>query len=154
MAIKPYVEDRKADWQSVYALSRPGDVRRHPESTAETPELRGEVHDGQSVRGRKGDGKSTRRARRSDRYEVIDIALREIAAALPRTHKEVFEQLDGRVEPPDRKPFRTAGGWVKGFKQDRHAASAWLSQAWARLGLPPFARGPKPVVSVTTRGSL
>jgi hypothetical protein len=32
---------------------------------------------------------------------------------------------------------------LKGFQQNPHDASAWLSQAWRRLGLPAFARGPK-----------
>ena len=82
--------------------------------------------------------------RRNAKYEKIDKALGEFSAARPRNHEEVFRLLDDRKVPiPNRRPFKAAGGWVKGFQQDRHAASAWLSQAWGRLGLPAFARGPK-----------
>jgi hypothetical protein len=82
--------------------------------------------------------------RRNARYERIDQALGEIAAAHPKNHEEVFRFLDGRqVAIPNRKPFKGAGGWLKGFQQNRPAASVWLSQAWGRLDLPAFARGPK-----------
>jgi hypothetical protein len=82
--------------------------------------------------------------RRNARYEGIDRALREISEARPKNHEEVFQFLDDRKVPvPNRKPFKVAGGWVKAFQQNRHSASAWLSQAWGRLGLPAFARGPK-----------
>jgi hypothetical protein len=83
-------------------------------------------------------------ARRNAKYERIDKALREISAARPKNHQEVFRFLDDRrVVIPNRKPFKAAGGWLKGFHHNRHSASAWLSQVWARLGLPAFARGPK-----------
>jgi len=95
-----------------------------------------------AVRGKTHVGK--RSVRRNARYERIDQALGEIAAALPKNHEEVFRFLDGRqVAIPNRKPFKGAGGWLKGFQQNRPAASAWLSQAWGRLDLPAFARGPK-----------
>jgi hypothetical protein len=82
--------------------------------------------------------------RRNERYERIDKALREFAATRPKSHQEVFRLLDDRkVAIPNRKPFKAAGGWLKGFQRDPHAASSWLSQAWGRLGLPAFARGPK-----------
>jgi hypothetical protein len=88
--------------------------------------------------------KANRPVRRNEKYEAIDSALREIAASRPKSHQEVFRLLDDRKVPlPKRMPFKAAGGWLKGFRQDRHAASAWLSQAWGRLGLSPFARGPK-----------
>lgn len=82
--------------------------------------------------------------RRNVRYERIDRALREISEARPKNHEEVFRFLDDRkVAVPNRKSFKAKGGWVKAFQQNRHSASAWLSQAWGRLGLPAFARGPK-----------
>jgi hypothetical protein len=82
--------------------------------------------------------------RRNVNYEGIDRALSEISAARPKNHEEVFRFLDDRkVVIPNRKPFKAAGGWLKGFQQNRHTASAWLSQAWGRLDLPAFARGPK-----------
>jgi hypothetical protein len=93
---------------------------------------------------------SKKLVRRNSTYEKIDEALREISEARPMNHEEVFRFLDGRkVLTPNRKPFKAAGGWLKGFEQSRHSAGVWLSQAWTRLGLPPFARGPK-VVSETT----
>jgi hypothetical protein len=83
-------------------------------------------------------------SRRNAKYEAIDSALHEISEARPKNHEEVFRFLDDRkVATANRKPFKPTGGWLRGFKQDRHLASAWLSQAWRRLGLPPFARGPK-----------
>jgi hypothetical protein len=82
--------------------------------------------------------------RRNKKYEMIDTALREIGAAEPKNHEEVFRDLDDRnVVLPNGKLFKGAGGWMKGFKQNRNAASAWLSKAWTRLSLSPFVRGPK-----------
>jgi hypothetical protein len=82
--------------------------------------------------------------RRNANYETIDLALREISEARPKDHQEVFRFLQDRKVPiPNRKPFKPAGGWLRGFQQNRPAAAAWLSQAWGRLGLPTFARGPK-----------
>ena len=87
---------------------------------------------------------SRKPSRPNPQYEEIDEALKTISEALPIGHGEVFEQLDSRkVRIPDRRPFKPAGGWVKGFTKDRHSASTWLSQRWRGLGLPPFARGPK-----------
>jgi len=92
---------------------------------------------------RKGHG-GKKPVRRNAKYEEIDRALREISAARPKSHEEVFQFLDDRkVAIPSRKPFKVAGGWLKGFRQNHPAASAWLSQAWGRLELPAFARGPK-----------
>jgi hypothetical protein len=80
--------------------------------------------------------------RRNAKYEEIDSALREISQARPKSHEEVFRFLDDRnIALPGRKVFRD--GWLKGFQQNRPTARAWLSQAWARLDLPPFPRGPK-----------
>jgi len=88
--------------------------------------------------------KATKPSRRNIKYESIDEALSNIAKARPKNHEEVFRFLNDRKVPfPDRKPFKVAGGWLKGFRQNRHEASGWLSQAWGRLGLPAFARGPK-----------
>jgi len=82
--------------------------------------------------------------RRSPKYEKIDCRLSEISKARPKNHAEVFQFLDGgKVPLPNRKAFKSAGGWLKGFQKDRPAASAWLSTAWTRLKLPAFDRGPK-----------
>jgi hypothetical protein len=91
-----------------------------------------------------GARKARKPVNQSEKYKRIDKALRAFAASRPRNHEEVFRQLDERKVPiPNSKPFKAAGGWLKGFQQDRHAASAWLSQSWGKLGLPAFARGPK-----------
>jgi hypothetical protein len=96
----------------------------------------------QSAPGQANAGKKP--VRRNSRYEVIDRALREISAARPKNHEEVFRVLDDRkVALPGRKLFKAEGGWLKGFQQHKAGASAWLSQAWGRLDLPAFARGPK-----------
>jgi hypothetical protein len=85
-----------------------------------------------------------RKLRRNERYERIDKALRDCAASRPRSHEEVFQLLDSRkVTIPNRSPFKAAGGWFKGFQQDRHSASVWLSQAWGKLNLPAFRPGPR-----------
>jgi hypothetical protein len=92
---------------------------------------------------RKGHG-GRKPVRRNAWYERIDQALSEIAAAHPKNHEEVFRFLDSRrCAIPNRKPFKGAGGWLKGFQQNRQTASVWLSQTWTRLNLPAFARGPK-----------
>ena len=79
----------------------------------------------------------------SPRYQRIDDALRDIAQMTPRSHDDVFQNLDGRVKIPNAQPFQAAGGWVKGFYADPRAARSWLSKAWSRLKLPAFPRGPK-----------
>jgi hypothetical protein len=82
--------------------------------------------------------------RRSPRYEAIDKELIAIAAARPKRHEEVFRSLDARrIKIPDAKPFKSAGGWIPGFEHDPARAHSWLSQAWSRLNLTPFPRGPK-----------
>jgi hypothetical protein len=98
------------------------------------------VQEPQGTRGRS----RKKPVRRNATYESIDLALNNISEARPKNHEEVFRFLDGRkVGLPNRKPFRSAGGWLNGFRQDRHLASVWLSQAWGRLGLPAFPPGPK-----------
>jgi hypothetical protein len=88
--------------------------------------------------------KANKTPRRNIKYETIDTALRGISEARPKNHKEVFRFLDERnIHIPNRQPFKSAGGWLKGFQKNPHIASAWLSQTWGRLGLPAFARGPK-----------
>jgi hypothetical protein len=83
-------------------------------------------------------------ARRTAKYEAINSALCEIAKAMPEDHEEVFQFLDSRTVPiPNRDPFKTEKGWLKGFERDRPAARSWLSRTWSSLGLSPFARGPK-----------
>ena len=87
-------------------------------------------------------GRPKKPARRHIKYERIDKALREISEASPKNHEEVFRYLDDRnISRPNRKPFKS--GWIKGYHTDPHAARAWLSQAWTRLELPAFPRGPK-----------
>jgi hypothetical protein len=140
MAIKPYLEDRKAHWQSVHALSRPTEA----DSGMATGSRPGDVFRPQSPEVPKESRKAKKPARRNIKYEGIDRALSAISEARPKNHEEVFRFLDDRKAAiPNRKPFKAAGGWLEGFQQNRHAASAWLSQAWGRLDLPAFARGPK-----------
>jgi hypothetical protein len=81
--------------------------------------------------------------RRNSRYEAIDTALRGIAEARPGKHEEVFRALEGRCRIPNAEPFKSAGGWLAGFRKDNDAAHTWLSKRWTRLALPPFLRGPK-----------
>jgi hypothetical protein len=80
---------------------------------------------------------------RNPTYEAIDVELRSIAQALPRSHEEVFRSIAGRAPIPNAEPLLSAKGWLAGFKRDRIAARVWLSKRWSRLGLPPFPRGPK-----------
>lgn len=85
-----------------------------------------------------------KRAKRNSRYEDIDGMLRQIASAQPKDHKEVFTTLDERsIRIPNADPFRSARGWVAGFKKNRPLAQAWLSKRWSDLNLPQFPRGPK-----------
>ena len=82
--------------------------------------------------------------RRPQKYKAIDKALREFGASQPNGHEEVFRFLDGRkVAVPDRGLFKSAGGWIKGYEHNAPSARSWLSQAWGRLQLPAFRRGPK-----------
>jgi len=91
-----------------------------------------------------GARKAKKPVKQNETYKRIDKALRACSAARPKSHEEVFRQLDERKVPlPNSEPFKSAGGWLKGFQQNRHAASAWLSRAWGKLNLPSFARGPK-----------
>lgn len=95
--------------------------------------------------------KAKKPLRRNKRYERIDKALLEFAATQPKSHQEVFRLLDDRkVAIPNRMPFKAAGGWLKGFQQNRYLARVWLSQTWGRLNLPAFSPGPKKIVSETT----
>jgi hypothetical protein len=92
----------------------------------------------------KKSGKAKGRARRAPKYEEIDEALVSISEACPENHEEVFDYLKQRHIPiPNAEPFKSAGGWLQGFKQSPPRAQAWLSLKWGRLGLRPFARGPK-----------
>jgi hypothetical protein len=90
-------------------------------------------------------GRKTKvRVRQNAKYEKIDRALRDISGACPESHEEVFNSLEERhALIPNREPFKTAKGWLKGFEQNPQQARVWLSQAWKRLGLPSFAPGPK-----------
>lgn len=89
--------------------------------------------------------------RRNPSYETIDRVLRDIAAAGPKSQLDVLRELDGRAPIPNAQPFREAGGWMAGFKQNRSAARVWLSRTWSRLGLPPFRMGPKGVITTNGR---
>jgi hypothetical protein len=103
-----------------------------------------QTESGEMAHGHEERKKTQKLIRRNERYERIDKALRDCAASRPRSHEEVFRFLDDRkVAIPNRKPFKTAGGWFKGFRQNRYVAGAWLSQEWGRLSLPPFPRGPQ-----------
>jgi hypothetical protein len=81
--------------------------------------------------------------RRHPTYVKIDAALRKVAEALPKDQEAVIRALDSRAKIPNAEPFKSAGGWLKGFQKDPRAARVWLSKHWARLGLNPFMRGPK-----------
>jgi hypothetical protein len=110
---------------------------RRSESPSDVPRAQGAQVPQESHKGEKP-------ARRNAKYEEIDVVLELIAEAKPASHEEVFRLLDTREAPlPKREPFKSAHGWLKGFQRNSHTASAWLSQAWGRLGLPPFPRGPK-----------
>jgi hypothetical protein len=122
--------------ESVGALSAGANKRQAVESAQMPPT--------QEPQGPRESRKAKKPARRNAKYEGIDKVLREIAEARPKRHEEVFRQLDDRnVAIPNRQPFKSAGGWLKGFQRNRHSASAWLSQAWGRLNLPAFPRGPQ-----------
>jgi len=102
---------------------------------------------GQTGENRDSRVKSPRRAiRRTSKYVELDNALRSIDEMHPSSQEEIFRTLDSRnVRVPRAEPFRSAGGWMAGFKKDKHGARAWLSKAWTRLELTPIARGPKAV---------
>jgi len=140
MAIKPYIEDRRAHWDSVYASRRPTDATNGTAGASRRPEQPGSPEAPVPKESRT----AKKPVRRNQKYEAIDKALREFAAARPKSHEEVFRLLEDRKIPiPNRKPFKSAGGWLRGFQQNRHLASVWLSQAWGRLGFPAFPRGPR-----------
>jgi len=134
MAIRPYLEDRKAHWQSVCASGKTavasnGKEQAPPGSSAPPPD---------------GRRKARKPVRRNQKYEAIDKALQAIAESRPSTQEEIFQTLDGRrVVTPPAEPFATARGWVPGFRRDSAAARAWLSKRWAELNLPSLPRGPK-----------
>jgi hypothetical protein len=86
---------------------------------------------------------SRKPVRRNTVHEKIDQVLCEIAEMRPQSHEEVFRALDKRAPLPKAQPFASARGWLAGFNSDEHSARVWLSKAWTRLHLPPFARGPK-----------
>jgi hypothetical protein len=100
--------------------------------------------DGHEPQGPKESRNAKNPLRRNVKYQRIDTALVKISAARPKNHEEVFRILEDRkVAIPNRRPFQAAGGWLKGFQQNRHLASVWLSQTWGRLNLPAFRPGPK-----------
>ena len=139
MAIKPYLEDRRAHWQSVCASKKPTRVGNEPKS--ESPQSSRTPAAAQVPQERR---KTEKPARRNQKYEVIDKALREIAESRPSTQEEVFQSLDGRhVVTPPAEPFLTARGWMAGFRRDAAAARSWLSKRWTELNLSPLPRGPK-----------
>ena len=84
-----------------------------------------------------------RPGRRKPKYTLIDKALEQIAESRPTTQEEIFRSLEGRVAAPLAEPFKSARGWVAGFRLDPVAARSWLSKRWAVLNLPPLPRGPK-----------
>jgi hypothetical protein len=88
-------------------------------------------------------GQVSRSGKRNSKYEAIDDVLRKVEAAKPKSHWEVFKQLEGRISPPYAEPFASARGWIAGFQKDPARARAWLSKRWSALKLPTFPRGPK-----------
>ena len=140
MAIKPYIEDRKAHWQSICASRRPSDATNGTGSASQKSEQPGALE----AQVPKGGRKTKKPVRRNQKYKVIDQALQEIAESRPSTQEAVFQSLDDRhVVIPPAEPFMAARGWIAGFRRDAAAARAWLSKRWAELDLPPLPRGPK-----------
>lgn len=140
MAIKPYIEDRKAHWQSVYASRRPADASNGTKSASSKSEQPGALE----AQGPKGSRKSKNPVRRNQKYKVIDQALQEIPESRPSSQEAVFQTLEARrVVTPPAEPFMAARGWMAGFRLDPSAARSWLSKRWAELNLPPLPRGPK-----------
>lgn len=89
-------------------------------------------------------GRKSKPVRRNLKYLTIYEALRQIAESRPATQEEVFQSLqDRKIVIPPADPFRTARGWIPGFRVDHVAARAWLSKRWRELDLPPLPRGPK-----------
>lgn len=133
--------------QDLSAAEEPAEADWHSADLGATGQSNGGETSGdtaQETKAPKEIHKAKKPARRNDKYEGIDKALREFAAARPKNHEEVFRLLDDRkVAIPNRQLFKSAGGWSKGFQQNRHSATAWLSQVWGRLGLPAFPRGPQ-----------
>ena len=117
-------------------------IRRGSSQQAQVVAVRGRVE--AEIAGARSIGASRPKSLRgSSQSEAIDVELRRIADALPKSHAEVFLALEGRVKVPGAEPFASAGGWMSGFRRDKAAARAWLSRVWHRLNLPPFPRGPK-----------
>ncbi len=144
MAIKPYLEDRKAHWQSVCALGKPTDASNGTGNAPRQPEPPRDVHGTHEAPAPKEGRKAKKLVRRNQRYEVIDKALQEIAESRPSTQEEILQSLDGRrVVTPPAEPFMTARGWMLGFGRNEAAARSWLSKRWAELNLPSLPRGPK-----------
>jgi hypothetical protein len=144
MAIKPYLEDRKAHWQSICALGKPPHASNGTESASREPEPRSDVLGVHEAQAPKQGRKAKKLVRRNQKYEVIDKALKEIAESRPSTQEEILQSLDGRrVVTPPAEPFMTARGWMPGFRRDAPAARSWLSKRWAELNLPSLPRGPK-----------
>lgn len=143
MAIKPYLEDRQAHWQSVCALGKSADANNGTGASRKSEPARDAVAK-PDAHVPKEFGKPKKRVRRNPKYEVIDKALQEIAESRPSSQEEILQSLDGRrVVTPPAEPFVTARGWMPGFKRDAPAARAWLSKRWAELDLPSLPRGPK-----------
>jgi hypothetical protein len=78
-----------------------------------------------------------------NRYPEIDKQLRMIEDSNPKGIEAVIRFLDGRVLHPAVEPFRSSGGWLKGFNRDAALARSWISKRRARLGLKSLPRGPK-----------
>ena len=128
MAIKPYLEDRKAHWQSVCSSRRPTDASNGTEAASQKPKRPGDVLPVQEAQEPTSRRKPKKPVRRNQKYRVIDKALQKIAESRPRTQEEVFQSLDGRhVVIPPAEPFLAAHGWIAGFRRNPAAARAWLS---------------------------
>jgi hypothetical protein len=139
MAIKLYLEDRKAHWHSVYSLTMPS----NSSDGLETSIRRAEVASSQDRQVPEQSRREKKLVRRNQKYKTIDEALKKVADSRPQTQEEVFKALEGRVVSPPAEPFETARGWMAGFRRDEATARAWLSKRWRELNLPPLPRGPK-----------
>jgi hypothetical protein len=110
-------------------------------SNSETERINQEPNSGYIGKDEADAPKAGKPRRRNPRYQSIDRALIEIGKLRPKSHKEVFTYLDGRVTVPFAEPFQSSRGWLPGYNKSPARARPWLSKAWARLGLPAFPRG-------------
>jgi len=152
MAIKPYLEDRQAHWQSVCALGKSADANNGTGASRKSEPARDAVAK-PDAHVPKEFGKPKKRVRRNPKYEVIDKALQEIAESRPSSQEEILQSLDGRrVVTPPAEPFVTAADGCLG-SSGTHQPPVRGFQNGGRVRLAIFAARPEEVVAVTTLGN-